>query len=113
MKTRIIKICGDSPLIPNFEEISNSPNYVFTPDPNFTKVTLFDVAGNVVNLNSWIECAFYVNGGWTNNVSDFVNGEKTVFLFLVFGSIGYIIFDKFLSKIFKNIDLRKYFEINE
>ena len=24
------------------------------------------VDGNIVNVNSWIECAHYVNGGWDN-----------------------------------------------
>ena len=56
MKKRIEKICGVSENIPNFQEIENSPNFVFSPDESFETITLFDKEGNVVNLNSWLEC---------------------------------------------------------
>ena len=94
MKRSIEKICGNSEIIPNFEEIENSPNFVFTPDPNYETITLFDIEGNIVNLNSWLECAFYVRGGWTNNISDFIDGEKILFLFLLSIPIIY----KFITK---------------
>ena len=72
-KTKVI--CGESDLRPNFEEIGNNPNFVFENDPNFETIKLFDIEGNVVNVNSWLECANYVNGSWTNNMSDFYDGE--------------------------------------
>ncbi len=82
-KTEVI--CGESDLRPNFEEIGNNPNFVFENDPNFETIKLFDIEGNVVNVNSWLECANYVNGSWTNNVSDFYDGEKFIFsLLLIF-----------------------------
>jgi len=87
MRNLIEKICGTTDLIPNFDEIGNNPNYVFVNDPNFGTIRLFDVEGNIVNVNSWIECAHYVNGGWTNNISDFVDGERIVFIALFFISI--------------------------
>ena len=102
MKRRIEVICGESDLIPNFTEISNSPNYVFIPDPSFNVVSLFDREGNTVNLNSWIECAYYVNGGWTDNLSDFVNGEQIIFFTLVAFSALYLV----CKKIFFNRMLR-------
>ena len=34
--------------------------------PNFDVVVLFDIEGNIINVNSWIECAHYVSGGWFN-----------------------------------------------
>ena len=79
MKRKIELICGVSDKIPNFEEIDSSSNFVFIPDPDFNPVRLFDFDGNVVILNSWIECAYYVRGGWTDSISDFVNGEKILF----------------------------------
>ena len=79
MHKRTEIICGYSDLKPNFEEIGNNPNFVFENDPNFETIKLFDQAGNVVNVNSWLECANYVNGNWTNNISDFYNGEKIIF----------------------------------
>ncbi len=75
-------ICGESDLKPDFEAIGNNPNFVFENDPNFESLRLFDFDGNIVNVNSWLECANYVNGGWTNNISDFTNGEQIIFFLL-------------------------------
>ena len=103
MKRRIEVICGKTDVVPNFSEISNTPNYVFSPDPNFDVVSLFDREGNVVNLNSWIECAYYVNGGWTNNLSDFVNGEQILFFtLLVFSSLYLVGKRMFFDRIFSS-----------
>ncbi len=81
-KTEVI--CGKSELKPNFEEIGNNPNFVFENDPNFETIRLFDLNGNVVNVNSWLECANYVNGGWTDYAGDFTNGEQYLFIALTF-----------------------------
>ena len=99
-KTEVI--CGISDLKPNFEEIGNNPNFVFENDPNFETIKLFDIEGNIVNVNSWLECANYVNGGWTNNISDFVDGEKFLFFFLtVLLTIGVVVEKKY--GIFKRV----------
>lgn len=79
MHKKTAVICGESDLKPDFEAIGNNPNFVFENDINFETVRLFDFDGNIVNVNSWLECANYVNGGWTNNVSDFINGEQILF----------------------------------
>ena len=63
MHKRTETICGESSIIPDFEEIGNNPNFVFNPDPNFEPITLFNENGNTVLVNSWLECANYVNGG--------------------------------------------------
>ena len=44
---------------------------MFENDPNFETLRLFDIDGNITNVNSWFECANYVNGGWTLNYSSF------------------------------------------
>ncbi len=97
MKRQIELICGASESTPDFEAIDNSSNFIFTPDPNFTPIRLFDLDGNVVFLNSWIECAYYVRGGWTDNISDFFNGEKFLF-FLIAGL--FVAFNLFKDKVF-------------
>ena len=79
MHKKTFVICGESDLKPDFEAIGNNPNFVFENDPNFETLRLFDFEGNIVNVNSWLECANYVNGGWTNNISDFTNGEQILF----------------------------------
>tara|TARA_B100000965_G_scaffold400159_1_gene421561 strand:- start:4923 stop:5222 length:300 start_codon:yes stop_codon:yes gene_type:complete len=91
MHKRTETICGDSSIIPNFEEIGNNPNFVFNPDPNFEPVSLFNESGNTVSVNSWLECANYVNGGWTNYHSDFFNGESLYFIFVTGSFLLYIV----------------------
>ena len=90
MNPEIERICGLSDYIPDFEAIGNNPNFVFTNDPNYSVVQLFDSNGSVINVNSWIECANYVNGGWTDNLKAFINYEKYLFLVLLFSTFAYI-----------------------
>jgi hypothetical protein len=111
VKNRIFRICGEADIVPNFEEISNNSNYVFTADPAFETITLFDSSNNVVNLNSWTECAYYVNGGWTNNKTDFINGEQIIFFVSIFLISFYFLYEKYLKKInfkefFQNFELK-------
>ncbi len=87
-------ICGESDLKPDFEAIGNNPNFVFENDPSYETVRLFDADGNIVNVNSWLECANYVNGGWTDYSSDFVNGEQLLF----FALCGLIVLGIYLHK---------------
>tara|TARA_B000000475_G_C15944167_1_gene426017 strand:- start:93 stop:401 length:309 start_codon:yes stop_codon:yes gene_type:complete len=91
-KTEVI--CGESDLKPDFEAIGNNPNFVFENDPNFETIRLFDIDGNIVNVNSWLECANYVNGGWTNYTSDFVDGERYLFIAL----LGFVAFGIYIQK---------------
>ena len=87
-------ICGESDLKPDFEAIGNNPNFVFENDLSYETVRLFDADGNIVNVNSWLECANYVNGGWTDYSSDFVNGEQLLF----FALCGLIVLGIYLHK---------------
>ena len=48
-----------------YTDPGNDPNFVFIND--FNAVTLFDVEGNTINVNSWVECVHYLKGGWTNS----------------------------------------------
>ena len=41
-----------------------------------------------------LEIANYVNGNWTNNISDFFNGEKVLFFFLLGFVSVYFVFKK-------------------
>ena len=52
--------------------------------------------GNIINVNSWLECAHYVNGGWVNNMDAFINEEKILFFVLV----GFMVPRKLLKKVF-------------
>ena len=90
MNPEIERICGLSDYIPDFEAIGNNPNFVFTNDPNYLAVRLLDSNGSVINVNSWIECANYVNGGWSDNLKTFINYEKYLFFVLIVATFSYI-----------------------
>ena len=79
----------------NLSSIASDPNFVFENDPDFQTLRLFDVEGNVINVNSWVECANYVNGGWTNSLISFHDD----IIFLLITVYNYLIFliKKFLS----------------
>lgn len=94
----VTNICGlpaEGQALPN---IGSDPNYVFVNDPEFTTVRLFDLDGNIINVNSWIECAHYVQGGWSSNQQNLVNSEMTIFYIL-----SGILTSYFLYKIIKNL----------
>jgi len=102
MDTNIFTICGESEIIPDFEKIKSDPSFVFEADPNYLPITLFNESGSAITVNSWIECANYVNGGWLSGVTNFVNHEKTLFYLLVVSSILL-----FASDIYKKIKEQK------
>ena len=56
--------CGAYPPNHIFKDISSNPNFVFENDPGYSQVMLWDVEGNWVYVNSFIECEHYVLGGW-------------------------------------------------
>lgn len=83
MNKKIEAICGNSHLIPDFEAIGNNPNFVFENDPLYQTLTLYDQTNNSINVNSWLECANYVNGGWSTVNFGFVNYEQYLTFILV------------------------------
>ena len=79
------KICGISS--DELPEIGSDPNFVFTNDPLFDTIVLYSPEGNIINVNSWIECAHYVRGGWSSSVNFSSIDEERVFFigtFLIF-----------------------------
>jgi len=93
MENKIIGICGNGS-ISELEQISNDPNFVFINDVNYQTVVLYNEQGSVINVNSWIECANYVNGGWFYGIYDLINAEKYVFFMSAFFLVVY----KFITK---------------
>ena len=94
---KIEKTCGPKPENQEFFIVGNDPNYVFENDPNYETLRLFDIEGNVINVNSWFECANYVNGGWSPN--SFQTPGDLIFLSLtLILSFGYFIFKKYQKR---------------
>ena len=88
--------CGTKPVNEELIEIGSDPNFVFLNDPEFSTMRLFDIDGNIINVNSWIECAHYVYGGWDNiNYQNF-GGDQTIFIGLLFVFSFYFIAKKFI-----------------
>ena len=92
----IEKQCGVQPANIEIPDIGNDPNFVFVNDPSFTSLNLYDVDGNSVIVNSWIECSHYVKGGWTTILNQNIPGDK----YIVFICSSLILF-YYISKIFK------------
>jgi len=87
----IERVCGLKPPDQEFVEIASDPNFVFVNDLNFSTIRLYDIDGNVINVNSWIECATYVDGGWS--ITEFsINGDLVYFLVTLSISVCYIFF---------------------
>lgn len=76
LEVSVESICGEYPADYVKEDISSNPNYVFVNDPSFESIRLLDEVGNVVFVNSFIECEHYVNGGW--NFVPAINYQPTV-----------------------------------
>ena len=91
----IERVCGLKPPDQEFVEIASDPNFVFVNDLNFSTIRLYDIDGNVINVNSWIECAHYVNGGWSTSLSNF-DGN----VFFLISTVGLFSLYLFLKKIF-------------
>lgn len=96
--TSITSICGPPAEGQTLPNIGSDPNYVFVNDPEFNTIRLFDLDGNIINVNSWIECAHYVQGGWSTNQQTLINSETTIFYIL-----SAILTSYFLFKIIKNM----------
>ena len=101
--SKVVELCGEIPQ--NFEKInfSNNPNFIFENDPNYQARQLFDIKGNTVFVNSFIECENYVSGGWgysyiTNNEFLLVDLLTYVVVFLLLISYSKNIFKKLIKK---------------
>jgi hypothetical protein len=89
------KSCGSNSTGAPFPDIGSDPNFIFESDPLFSVVTLYDIEGNVISVNSWIECAHYVTGGWSSSievgfVGTIVLLQLTAVLYLGYGFFRYL-----------------------
>ena len=75
LQNDIESICGEnkSEILQTVTE--DNPDYVFTADPEFNSVRLYDSEANTVLVNSFEECSHYVSGGWGNLEPTMVNNN--------------------------------------
>ena len=97
----IVKICGEQTGLFSLEDIGNNPNFVFRNDPDYEVLVLYDVDGNIINVNSWIECANYVNGGWSSALISQNSHEQIYFFILSAFVIAILIYKNVFRRYFK------------
>jgi len=95
---KIENFCGSYPKNYKRIEVGNDPNFVFENDPNFNAVQLWDAEGNTVFVNSFLECDYYVSGGWDKNPLIFA--ETNLQLSLLFVSFTVLVFWFLINKRF-------------
>ena len=95
----VTESCGIAPDGVSYYDPGNDPKFVFVQDPNFEIVTLYDVEGNIANMNSWFECAHYVNGGWSSAQILNYQGDRLLFISILVAAI--------VTSVYYVLDLRK------
>ena len=79
--------CGIAPDGVSYFDPGNDPNFVFVNDPTYESITLYDIDGNIINVNSWIECVHYLKGGWVGNQNLNFEGDQYLAIGLIIFSI--------------------------
>ena len=100
MKTifNVEKICGIEVGEYSLESIQNNPNFIFENDPTYETLVLYNTDGTIINVNSWIECANYVQGGWSNSLIQNSSFHIYYFYTALFVSGLLITYELFKSK---------------
>lgn len=100
-KSNIVRICGEFPNGFLKPDIQSNPNYVFLPDPDYVTRKVWDIEGNYVFVNSFIECEHYVSGGWY--FDPVRTAEESYLLILLLFAASSLVFRLILNKYFKNL----------
>ena len=92
---RIKSVCTDTPSRNALDKIIDDPNFIFETEVGFDPITLFDIEGNSVLVRSVLECAHYINGGWTTEIPSKIDYFSIVVITILLTTLIY----KFLPKI--------------
>ncbi len=95
--SKVEKICGSQPNDFIKLDISNDPSFIFEADSSYISRQLFDEEGNIVSVNSYIECEHYVSGGWDSNLNNFneTNYQSYVVSFSLLTFLIILVFKNF------------------
>lgn len=102
---KIITICG--PIPNNFvEPIITDNSYIFQNDPNFPSLNLYNFFGNVVTVNSFSECFYYVEEKWDPSKVTIYDILFYLAILLFFSFIIFVIFKKkYYKKYYKKFSI--------
>ena len=95
------KICGTKPYNVEFILIGNNPEFVYQSDPSYLVKILYDIDGNIINVNSWLECANYASGGWSDVLPGMINWERNTFFIYSIFIISYLLKNKLKGFLYK------------
>lgn len=93
-KSNVIRICGEFPDGFLKPDIQSNPDFVFTLDPAYVPRKVWDIEGNYVFVNSFIECEHYVSGGW---YFDPLKIAEDSYLLILFSAVVVFTLFKFIS----------------
>ena len=89
----ITRICGAIP--DGFVKVNpNDSSYVFTADPNFNPINLYDFFGRAATVNSFTECFYYVELGFEPDKITIFDILIPIFLIFIGTLIIYILIKK-------------------
>tara|TARA_B100001939_G_scaffold344798_1_gene360007 strand:- start:488 stop:790 length:303 start_codon:yes stop_codon:yes gene_type:complete len=63
------ELCGVNEAGESFKSINSDGLLIFTNDPNYEAVQLWNKLNNTIMVNSFQECEHYVLGGWNSTKS--------------------------------------------
>tara|TARA_B100000131_G_scaffold313937_1_gene350008 strand:+ start:3045 stop:3356 length:312 start_codon:yes stop_codon:yes gene_type:complete len=98
--SKVENVCGPYPVDFIKQDIGSNPDFVFTNDAAYPTVQVWDIDGNTVFVNSFIECEHYVSGGWY--FSPVQSLENNLQLSLMFLSLGLLLIKVVVNYLKKN-----------
>ena len=87
------EFCGIPPLGFNYQP-QKSENFVFVADPNFVPINLQNFFGSIVTVNSFYECFYYGELGWSVSTLTIFDIAIYAVVFLLLGLLIFLMFKK-------------------
>lgn len=94
------EFCGTPPLGFNYQP-PNIENFVFDADPSFVPINLQNIFGSIVTVNSYNECFYYGELGWSVSNLTIFDIAIYAFAFLLFTILIFLTYKK--QSLFKDI----------
>lgn len=94
------EFCGTPPLGFNYQP-PNIDNFVFDADPSFVPINLQNIFGSIVTVNSYNECFYYAELGWSVSNLTIFDIAIYAFAFLLFTILIFLTYKK--QSLFKYI----------
>lgn len=94
------EFCGTPPLGFNYQP-PNIDNFVFDADPSFVPINLQNIFGSIVTVNSYNECFYYAELGWSVSNLTIFDIAIYAFAFLLFTILIFLTYKK--QSLFKDI----------